>query len=176
MSCREGYRTAGLPRSLACLPWLLARPSCNLIASKRWRSMQSITALLLVASRLSLACAVHTRYISVRHDMQKPDMVLNAQILLDGVDIRGLQLRWHREQIGLVSQEPTLFATSIARNIAHGRPGTSSADIEDAARAANAHTFICKLPLRCCISGSISCLQPSRYQTYVQTSACFFSA
>jgi ABC-type multidrug transport system fused ATPase/permease subunit len=45
------------------------------------------------------------------------------QVLLDGVDIRRLQLRFLRAQLGLVSQEPTLFATTIAANIAYGRPG-----------------------------------------------------
>ena len=64
------------------------------------------------------------------------------------MDIRTLQLRWYRQQIGLVSQEPVLFATSIADNIAYGRPGTSEAEIEAAAEAANAHGFVSKLPLR----------------------------
>ena len=67
-------------------------------------------------------------------------------MLLDGLDIRSLQLRWYRQQIGLVSQEPTLFALSIAENIAYGRPEASMADIEAAARAANAHSFIARLP------------------------------
>lgn len=71
-----------------------------------------------------------------------------GQVTLDGVDIRRLQLRWYRHHLGLVSQEPTLFATSIAANIAYGRPDASEQDIEAAARAANAHTFISKLPLR----------------------------
>jgi ABC-type multidrug transport system fused ATPase/permease subunit len=47
------------------------------------------------------------------------------QILLDGVDIRRLQLHFLRSQLGLVSQEPTLFATTIATNISYGKPGKS---------------------------------------------------
>lgn len=69
------------------------------------------------------------------------------QVRLDGVDIKSLQLRWYRHQMGLVSQEPTLFATTIAANIAYGRPGASQQDIEAAAKAANAHDFVAKLPL-----------------------------
>lgn len=71
------------------------------------------------------------------------------QVLLDGVNIRELQLRWYRQQLALVSQEPTLFATTIAANISYGCRGASQADIEAAARSANALVFIDKLPLRC---------------------------
>ena len=46
-----------------------------------------------------------------------------GQVLLDDCDLRSLQLRWLRSQIGLVSQEPTLFATSIMGNLLYGRPG-----------------------------------------------------
>ena len=48
-----------------------------------------------------------------------------GQVLLDDCDLRSLQLRWLRSQIGLVSQEPTLFATSIMGNLLYGRPGES---------------------------------------------------
>lgn len=65
---------------------------------------------------------------------------------LDGRDLRELDPRWLREQIGSVAQEPTLFSTSIAENIRYGRLGASDADIEAAARAANAHDFIAALP------------------------------
>ncbi|KDD76691.1 ABC transporter, partial [Helicosporidium sp. ATCC 50920] len=66
---------------------------------------------------------------------------------LDGVDVRVLGLRWLRSQMGLVSQEPTLFATTIRENIRYGRPDASDADIEAASRAANAHRFVCALPM-----------------------------
>eukprot|EP00752_Nemacystus_decipiens_P001377 g1364.t1 len=63
-------------------------------------------------------------------------------VLLDGVDIRTLNVAWMRGQIGLVSQEPVLFATSIADNIAYGREGATMLEIEEAARKANVHDFV----------------------------------
>ncbi|KAJ1269703.1 hypothetical protein BS78_07G231700 [Paspalum vaginatum] len=71
-----------------------------------------------------------------------------GQILLDGHDLKSLKLRWVRQQIGLVSQEPTLFATSIKENLLLGRESQSAtqAEMEEAARVANAHSFIIKLP------------------------------
>ncbi|GMH26965.1 hypothetical protein Nepgr_028808 [Nepenthes gracilis] len=69
-----------------------------------------------------------------------------GQILLDGVDIRTLQLRWLRDQIGLVNQEPALFATTILENILYGKPDATMAEVEAAASAANAHSFITLLP------------------------------
>ncbi|KAF8396545.1 hypothetical protein HHK36_018169 [Tetracentron sinense] len=67
-------------------------------------------------------------------------------VLLDGHDIKTLKLRWLRQQIGLVSQEPALFATTIKENILLGRPDATQVQIEEAARVANAHPFIVKLP------------------------------
>ncbi|KAL8094782.1 hypothetical protein AgCh_036337 [Apium graveolens] len=69
----------------------------------------------------------------------------SGQVLLDGNDIKTLKLRWLRQQIGLVSQEPALFATTIKENILLGRPDASLVEIEEAARVANAHSFIIKL-------------------------------
>lgn len=65
---------------------------------------------------------------------------------LDGVDLRELKLRDLRAQIAVVLQEPILLPSSIADNIAYGKPGATLAEIEAAARAANAHVFIEKLP------------------------------
>lgn len=70
----------------------------------------------------------------------------SGQVLLDGHDIKTLKLRWLRQQMGLVSQEPALFATTIKENILLGRPEASFVEIEEAARVANAHSFIVKLP------------------------------
>ncbi|KAF6140223.1 hypothetical protein GIB67_000271 [Kingdonia uniflora] len=70
----------------------------------------------------------------------------SGQILLDGHDITTLKLRWLRQQIGLVSQEPALFATTIKENMLIGRPHATQVEIEEAARVANAHSFIAKLP------------------------------
>ena len=70
----------------------------------------------------------------------------SGSISLDGVDIRRLNVRWWRQQIGLVSQEPVLFAKTIRENIAYGRSGATQQQIEDAARMANAHDFIMSFP------------------------------
>ena len=55
-------------------------------------------------------------------------------------------MRWLRAQIGVVSQEPVLFNKTIGENIRLGQPEATQAMIEEAARAANAHDFMCKLP------------------------------
>jgi ATP-binding cassette subfamily B protein len=65
-----------------------------------------------------------------------------GSVTLDGVDLRNLDPKWLREQVGAVSQEPVLFACSIAENIRYGRQDASEADLIAAAKAANAHSFI----------------------------------
>ncbi len=65
---------------------------------------------------------------------------------LDGIDYRELEPNWLREQVGVVSQEPILFATSIEDNIRYARPTATRAEVEAAARAANAHDFISAFP------------------------------
>ena len=65
---------------------------------------------------------------------------------IDGRDLRRVKVASLRAQIGLVPQETILFAGTIAENIAYGRPGASRAEIEEAARVANAHGFIVALP------------------------------
>ena len=72
-----------------------------------------------------------------------PDM---GTVLLDGKDLRDLNLQWLRRNIGVVSQEPVLFGTTIAENIRYGREGVTQEEIEAAAKAANAHNFIMSLP------------------------------
>ncbi len=67
-------------------------------------------------------------------------------VLIDGVDIRSYTLSSLRAQIGIVSQEVTLFDDTVAFNIAFGRDGATDQDIEQAARAAHAHDFIGRLP------------------------------
>jgi len=67
-------------------------------------------------------------------------------VLLDGVDVRDYRLADLRNQFAIVLQDPVLFSTSIAENIAYARPSASREDIEAAARAANAHDFIAALP------------------------------
>jgi ATP-binding cassette subfamily B protein len=71
---------------------------------------------------------------------------LNGRVLLDGRDLRELDPEWLRQQIGAVAQEPLLFSCSIAENIRYGRASASEAEVEAAARAANAHEFISRFP------------------------------
>ncbi|OVA19597.1 ABC transporter [Macleaya cordata] len=70
----------------------------------------------------------------------------SGKILLDGHDLKSLQLKWLRKQMGLVSQEPALFATTIAENILYGKEDANMEQILEAARASNAHSFIQSLP------------------------------
>jgi len=79
-----------------------------------------------------------------------------VQVLLDGRDLRTLSLPWFRARVGLVSQEPTLFGTTVARNIA-ALTDASDAAIMAAAQAANAHGFIMALPLKCACSLTPAC-------------------
>jgi ABC-type multidrug transport system fused ATPase/permease subunit len=67
-------------------------------------------------------------------------------VLLDGVDVKQLNVGWLRSHIGVVGQEPVLFATTIKENIRYGREDATQEEIEEAAQEANAHDFISKLP------------------------------
>jgi ATP-binding cassette subfamily B protein/subfamily B ATP-binding cassette protein MsbA len=69
-----------------------------------------------------------------------------GRVTLDGRDVRGLRLSELRERVALVLQEPFLFPVSVAANIAYGRPSATRAEVEAAARAANAHEFVAGLP------------------------------
>jgi len=80
---------------------------------------------------------------------------MDGSVKLDGVDVRELNIKWLRSQIGLVSQEPTLFATTIKGNVAHGLIGTPYENaseeekfklIKEACIKSNADGFISKLP------------------------------
>ena len=67
----------------------------------------------------------------------------SGHITLDGVEIQEFQVKWLRQQMGLVSQEPVLFNETIRANIAYGKGGNATeADIIAAAELANAHGFI----------------------------------
>jgi ATP-binding cassette subfamily B protein len=67
-------------------------------------------------------------------------------VLLDGVDLRDYRVAELRRQFAIVLQHPLLFSTSIAENIAYGRPTASQEEIQEAAVAAHAHDFITRLP------------------------------
>lgn len=84
----------------------------------------------------STLCALIPRFYDVR----------SGAIRIDGVDIRDVTLASLRRHIGVVQQEVYLFAGSIADNLRYGRPDATDAEVEAAARAANAHDFIMALP------------------------------
>ncbi|ORX55795.1 P-loop containing nucleoside triphosphate hydrolase protein [Hesseltinella vesiculosa] len=65
-----------------------------------------------------------------------------GNVYVDDVNIKDLNLHWWREQVGIVSQEPTLFHGTIAENIAYGRPGATMDEIKSAAQLANCASFI----------------------------------
>ncbi|MCB0015927.1 MAG: ABC transporter ATP-binding protein, partial [Anaerolineales bacterium] len=69
-----------------------------------------------------------------------------GRILVDGVDIREVQLQSLRQQIGIVLQDPFLFSQTVAENIAYGRPNAHMNEIIAAATAARAHGFITEMP------------------------------
>ena len=72
--------------------------------------------------------------------------VSDGRVTLDGQDVAGATQASLRAQVAIVPQEPVLFHRSLAENIAYGRPGASPEEIERAARLANAHDFIARLP------------------------------
>jgi ATP-binding cassette subfamily B protein/subfamily B ATP-binding cassette protein MsbA len=69
-----------------------------------------------------------------------------GRVLIDGHDVRQVQIKSLRDQVAIVLQEPFLFPISVAENISLGRPEATRGEIEAAARAANAHEFITALP------------------------------
>ncbi|HEY0456957.1 MAG TPA: ABC transporter ATP-binding protein [Verrucomicrobiae bacterium] len=70
----------------------------------------------------------------------------SGRVLIDGMDLRDVQVKSLRHQIALVLQEPFAFPQTIAENIAYGRPDATRQEIIEAAQAANAHEFILRLP------------------------------
>jgi ABC-type multidrug transport system fused ATPase/permease subunit len=69
-----------------------------------------------------------------------------GQVLLDGVNVRDVELGSLRKAVAIVSDDPFLFSASVAENIAYGRPEASRAEVEAAARAAQAYDFVERLP------------------------------
>ena len=72
--------------------------------------------------------------------------LLSNKVTIDGKNVKDLNLRWLRDNIGVVSQEPVLFNTTIAENIRYGKLDATIEEIEEAAREANAYNFISELP------------------------------
>mgnify|MGYP001070529377 CR=1 FL=1 len=69
-----------------------------------------------------------------------------GEVLFDGINVKDLSVKWLRENIGIVSQEPVLFNKTIGENISFGRSDSTQEEIIAAAKSANAHDFISKLP------------------------------
>jgi ABC-type multidrug transport system fused ATPase/permease subunit len=69
-----------------------------------------------------------------------------GSVLLDGADVRDVELASLRAGVAVVSDDPFLFSASVAENIAYGRPGAAMAQIEAAARRAQAYDFVARLP------------------------------
>lgn len=76
----------------------------------------------------------------------RPNGFFSFQIYLDSIALPRLNVRWLREQIGVVSQEPILFGVSIADNIRYGRENVTPEELLEAAIQASAHDFIKELP------------------------------
>ncbi|HEX9620323.1 MAG TPA: ABC transporter ATP-binding protein [Polyangiaceae bacterium] len=72
--------------------------------------------------------------------------VNSGRVLIDGVDVRKLSSGHLRRQIGMVLQDPFLFHGSVLENVRYGAPDARHADVVRAAKVANAHDFICRLP------------------------------
>jgi ATP-binding cassette subfamily B protein len=71
---------------------------------------------------------------------------VSGAVRIDGVDLRDLDSGWYRRHVGMVLQEPFLFHGTIADNIRYGLPDATLDQVIDAARTANAHDFVCRLP------------------------------
>ena len=86
--------------------------------------------------------------VSLLERFYDPAPVDGSSITLDGQDLRNVNLKWLRSQMGIVSQEPVLFNSSIADNIRYGANDREVTDeeIEQAAKNANIHNFISSLP------------------------------
>lgn len=86
-------------------------------------------------------CVVH-----VRETISKSFPYFSPQVLLDGADVSTLNVQWLRSHIGVVGQEPVLFDTTIRENIRYGNDSITEEEMIKAAKEANAHDFISKLP------------------------------
>jgi ABC-type multidrug transport system fused ATPase/permease subunit len=72
--------------------------------------------------------------------------VTEGRLVIDGADVRDVKLSSLRASIGVISQDPFLFSASVRENIAFGATGATDAQVEEAARLAQAHEFIVRLP------------------------------
>jgi ABC-type multidrug transport system fused ATPase/permease subunit len=72
--------------------------------------------------------------------------VSEGRVTIDGADVRDVRLHSLRREIGVISQDPFLFSTTVRENIAFGAPDATDAEVEEAARLAQSHEFIAELP------------------------------
>ena len=71
---------------------------------------------------------------------------VSVQVLVGGLNVKDWNLKWLRQNIGVVSQEPVLFNTTIAENIRYGKEDATLEELKEAAKMSNAHNFISDLP------------------------------
>ncbi|XP_065254509.1 ATP-dependent translocase ABCB1-like [Emys orbicularis] len=140
-SAKEGYRPDKLKGDIKfknihfCYP---SRPDVKILKGLNLKVQSGKTIALVGSSGCGKSTAIQL--------LQRFYDPVQGEITLDGRDIRTLNIKWLREHIGLVSQEPILFATTIAENICCGREGITDYEIEKAAKEANAFDFISRLP------------------------------
>ncbi|XP_065439372.1 ATP-dependent translocase ABCB1-like isoform X5 [Chrysemys picta bellii] len=140
-SAKEGYRPDKLKGDIKfknihfCYP---SRPDVKILKGLNLKIQSGKTIALVGSSGCGKSTAIQL--------LQRFYDPVQGEITLDGRDIRTLNIKWLREHIGLVSQEPILFATTIADNIRCGREGITDYEIEKAAKKANAFDFISRLP------------------------------
>uniref|UniRef100_A0A674I9C3 ABC-type xenobiotic transporter n=1 Tax=Terrapene triunguis TaxID=2587831 RepID=A0A674I9C3_9SAUR len=140
-SAKEGYRPDKLKGDIEfknihfCYP---SRPDVKILKGLNLKVQSGKTIALVGSSGCGKSTAIQL--------LQRFYDPVQGEITLDGRDIRTLNIKWLREHIGLVSQEPILFATTIAENICCGREGITDYEIEKAAKEANAFDFISRLP------------------------------
>ncbi|XP_065439382.1 ATP-dependent translocase ABCB1-like isoform X4 [Chrysemys picta bellii] len=140
-SAKEGYRPDKLKGDIKfknihfCYP---SRPDVKILKGLNLKVQSGKTIALVGSSGCGKSTAIQL--------LQRFYDPVQGEITLDGRDIRTLNIKWLREHIGLVSQEPILFATTIADNIRCGREGITDYEIEKAAKKANAFDFISRLP------------------------------
>jgi ATP-binding cassette, subfamily B (MDR/TAP), member 1 len=96
-----------------------------------------------------------------------------GDVLIDGVNLKEFQLRWIRSKIGLVSQEPVLFAASIKENIAYGKASATDQEVRAAAELANAAKFIDKMPQVRAAAELANALHLSRWFSLISQSVLF---
>ncbi|VAH38071.1 unnamed protein product [Triticum turgidum subsp. durum] len=125
-------------------------------------SIRSIFGILNRATRIEPDDPEAERVTTVRGDIElrhvdfsypsRPDIEMRfydptgGKVMIDGKDIRRLNLKSLRRRIALVQQEPALFASSILENIAYGKEGATEEEVVEAAKTANVHAFVSQLP------------------------------